>query len=147
LSKRIRHAIAALGVPSGFALVLFAVPGPCTSFGDVDAAELIDAAAFCDVIIPLDFAPTEGGPSANVCEAFVYTHCCPQQQTCMDSDACTQYVDCVNDCGVERLASCTDKCGGPAANGNAAGSLASCETHEGFGEGGTSGCLWIRLEQ
>jgi hypothetical protein len=139
LSKRVRRAFAALSVPAGLTLALFAVPGPCTTFDSVDAATLSEAEPRCDASLQLVFE-TEAEQSA--CEAFLSTTCCGAQHDCLASDACVSFVDCVNRCPSPRKLECTGACG-TGVGRNPVTDFGKCEAEAGMGNDAIAGCRWF----
>jgi hypothetical protein len=147
LSKRLRNAFAALGVPAGFTLALVAVPGPCTTFNSVDAAGLSDAAgpnaATCmsDATLMLDFYGLEGGEASPECQRFSASHCCDLQSDCLRDEACVSFVTCVNQCPKPRQFPCVNDCG-EAARG-LVGDLGKCENEAALGDEVDVVCNWF----
>ena len=121
--ERLRTVFTALGAPAGVALLVFVVPGPCTSFDGVDATDLCDSAEACHssdtgdasdammrctATLPLQFDPKD--VSVKFCQDFISNNCCGVQGDCIDS-SCNEWVGCANRCPPPREGACLADCG------------------------------------
>jgi hypothetical protein len=94
LSAWTRRGLTALTAPVGAMLLFFvSVPGPCTTFNDLDAGA-VDAG--CDAGFAFNFMNPEDG----ACQSLANTLCCTQILGCTSDAACNAALECLNDCGL-----------------------------------------------
>jgi hypothetical protein len=107
LRRYVAKVCAALGLPSGIAFVVLAVPGPCTSFNDLDAAFPDAGEDPCTLPLNLAFAfEDDTGVDAAMCSAYAASECRAPEQACANScSTCGTWLACAQDCG------CINRCG------------------------------------
>jgi hypothetical protein len=130
---------ALVAAPLSASMILLAVPGPCTTFNDVDAGADAAPKASCDAALRFDFY----GADSATCQSLANELCCPQLITCAGEPMCKEKVACINGCAPPRDldSGCVLDCG--ITINTFTGFLSELATC--FYDGGvdTSACQWV----
>jgi hypothetical protein len=126
-------------------LAALALPGPCTTFDgvsvpvdaglDAGTSDVADAGA-ADATCGLSFDFEPGGEG---CQQLIDQACCIIEQECAKTDACAEWIACVNACPKPRAdGGCYGKCGSTSSFSHVLNELSDCRA---YGDAETR-CRW-----
>jgi hypothetical protein len=143
---RARRWLATAVAPATASLAFLLVPGPCTSFNDVDGAAFEGARdggaeAGCDTGVQFGFYKGDSG----ACQNLAGELCCPLLEACSGNESCKTMIQCINDCTPPRplSSSCVTMCANANMTESTLAGLANC-----FYDGGGAAaraCVWIEI--